>query len=366
MLTPYIGAVAPVASSDASRVLGASRVESVIRRLLKPARGAAWVMGIFASDDDLREVAMQGFQLNARRALAMLCTVPLPASSKAVSLKVTGDDGKLAATLGASTLLEGNRSLVLIVARPAISDKVWSLVAQGLQPAVRRIATLIDADTTPAFEPSSESIGHGGCGFIVLNRDLTVALEWHPQDPTSAELAKLIEPEENRLPLLFERTVRRLTRTWDFSRIDTCALATAHPIPGLVMRVMPVRGAGVLIGVFLEPFSDHPMERAASEFRISPRERDVLYALLDGRGVPDIAAMLNIAESTVSDHIARMIAKTNARNRVEMAATMLGWPTVKAALPSAGAARTKLNGSSDTAPTWLKATARYQRNHFIP
>ncbi len=324
------------------------------------------MLGIFGSDGDLRDVAMNGFQLNPRRALEMLCTVPQPASPKVVTLRVTGDDGRPAPTLGASALLKGERSLALIVVRPPTSDKVWSLIAQGLQPAVRRIATLLDAQTAPAPEAASTPMRNDGSGFVLLDSDLKVVSKWHPQDAAATELAKLVEPDDDRLPLLFERTVRRLTRAWNFSRIETCAAATAHPVPGLVLRVTPVRGAGVLIGVFLEPFNDLPMERATSAFRISPRERDVLHALLDGLGVSDIAGMLNIAESTVSDHIARMIAKTNARNRVEMVATLLDWPSVKTALRSARALRANGSGSTDATPAWLKASRRPRSNHFLP
>ncbi|MBV9232511.1 MAG: helix-turn-helix transcriptional regulator [Candidatus Eremiobacteraeota bacterium] len=340
----------------------------MIRRLTKPARGAAWALGVFASNGDLREFAMQGLQSNVRAALDMLSTVPEPMTSKVVALKVTAEDGKLARTLRGSILLDGGRLLAFIAVRPTTTDKAWSMVAQGMQPAVRRIAALINAEGVPAQEPTPLPMPtrSDGSGFLLLNSDLNVVFQWHPEDAASAELAKLVEPEHDRLPLLLERTVRRLTRRWDFARIETCTPARAQPLPGLLLRVAPVRGAGVLIGVFLEPFTDHPMERAASEFRISPRERDVLYALLDGRGVNDIAAMLNIAESTVSDHIARMIAKTNARNRVEMAATLLGWPRIKAALQSARGAHSNGNGSNDATPRWLQTTRRSRRNHFVP
>jgi hypothetical protein len=52
--------------------------------------------------------------------------------------------------------------------------------------------------------------------------------------------------------------------------------------------------------------------------------------------------MLELAESTVSDHIARMIVKTNAHNRIEMAALLLGWPAMRPQLVSADASA---NGS---------------------
>ncbi len=97
-----------------------------------------------------------------------------------------------------------------------------------------------------------------------------------------------------------------------------------------------MRAGGVLIGVFLEAeTAPHPIDGTATLFRVSAREREVLHALLDGQTVADIAASLGLAESTVNDYIARLIAKTNSRNRIEMAATLLGWPVVRSGLMTA-------------------------------
>lgn len=345
-----------------------SRAESIIRRLTRPARRTAWILGVFDSNGDLLEFAMRGFQLDSWHALEMLCAAPLPESPGGVTLRVTGDDGNPAPTLRASILLDTERSLVFIVVRTTATDKAWSTVAQGLQPAVRRIATLMGSAATPVPEPSRPAAPSrsDGSGFVLLNSELTILWQWYPHDLASVPLAKLIDPYKGRLPLLFERTVRRLTHTWDFARIETCLAATAYPLPGLALRVAPICGAGVLIGVFLEPHSEHPVDRAASAFRISPRERDVLHALFDGYGVAEIAALLNIAESTVNDHVTRMIAKTNAHNRVEMVATLLGWPAVKASLRSGQRNRGPAKALCDGAATWLEATKRARRNDFLP
>ena len=47
--------------------------------------------------------------------------------------------------------------------------------------------------------------------------------------------------------------------------------------------------------------------------------------VLKGFGTPQIATALDIAESTAHDHVKRMMLKTRARNRVELAAKALGW-----------------------------------------
>ena len=58
---------------------------------------------------------------------------------------------------------------------------------------------------------------------------------------------------------------------------------------------------------------------------LTSRELEVLSLVLKGFGTPQIATALDIAESTAHDHIKRMMLKTRARNRVELAAKALGW-----------------------------------------
>jgi DNA-binding CsgD family transcriptional regulator len=341
-----------IASTGLERSDGAlkGRVDSAIRRLIRPARGAGWVLGIFDSDEDLVEFAVSGSQVNRRSALAMLCTIPLPTPGS-VTLKVTGDDGKLAASLRAATAVDHDRSLVFVVLRPHTTDKAWSRVAHGLQATVRQMAEVIAAETTSEIEEQRAllSFRNGHPGFFLLTPEFEVAFEWYPADPASIDLAELVAPAGGHLPALLERAVRRLTRSWDFSQIETCVAATAYPIPGLALRVAPMRGAGILIGVFLEPYAGrHPIDHTATTFRLSPRERQVLYALLDGHSVADIAAILKLAESTVNDHIARLIVKTNAHNRIEMAAILLGWPTVRSGMLSPYAEKREPNNGSSS------------------
>jgi two-component system, NarL family, response regulator DesR len=60
---------------------------------------------------------------------------------------------------------------------------------------------------------------------------------------------------------------------------------------------------------------------------LSPRERDVLSASLDGAGVADIASRFNLSEGTVRNHLSTAIQKLGAHNRVEAAhlAQAKGW-----------------------------------------
>jgi DNA-binding CsgD family transcriptional regulator len=316
-----------------------SRTESILSRLTKPARGAGWVLGVFAPEGELLDFAVSSYQIDRRRAFDMLGTVPLPLAAASVTLKITGDDGKVANTLSASTTFDdAGRSLAVVLVRPQTTDGAWLKVSQNLKNATVHIAAAIAADSIPSIEgrrPSAPPLNEE-CAFFLLTEQLQVVAS-QPQNPHSSELAKIVAPRDGRLPVLLERTVRRLTKSWDFSRVESCIARTVFPIPGTALCVGPMSGSGgVMIGVFLKREVDrHPAADAAAAYRLSPREREVLHALLDGRSVADIAAMLDLAESTVTDHVARLIVKTNAHNRVEMAALLLGWPALRSQFTSA-------------------------------
>jgi len=60
---------------------------------------------------------------------------------------------------------------------------------------------------------------------------------------------------------------------------------------------------------------------------LTPRERDVLRASLDGTSTADIATQLYLSEGTVRNHISTAIQKLNVQNRIEAAhlAKEKGW-----------------------------------------
>lgn len=307
------------------------------------------MLGVFAPEGDLLDFATSNGQIDRRRALDLLAAVPVPLSAGSVMLKVTGDDGKIANTLCASTMLDAPNYLAVVLVRPLTNDAAWLKVSQSLKSITTRIAVAVASESIPA--PQSRGVStpqRDECAFYLLTQALQVSFASQPQSTTSSDFAKLVAPEEGRLPALFERAVRRLTKCWDFSKIESCTTKTAFPLPGVALCVSPMSGNGVMIGVFIKLEVDrHPAAAAAAAYRLSPREREVLYALLDGRSVAGIAEMLELAESTVSDHIARMIVKTNAHNRIEMAALLLGWPAMRSQVVAADA---PANGSTESLP----------------
>ncbi len=161
---------------------------------------------------------------------------------------------------------------------------------------------------------------------FVLTRDFAVESRWIPDDDPNDVLQNILELSGDSLPPVVEKAVRDITASWTDDP-GTWQPDTVVPLPFMVVRVAPLTGsAGPKIGVLVERYrSRNPLRHAAEKFGMSSRELEVLALVLKGFGTPQIATALDIAESTAHDHIKRMMLKTRARNRVELAAKALGW-----------------------------------------
>ncbi len=161
---------------------------------------------------------------------------------------------------------------------------------------------------------------------FVLDRDYRIEARWIPGGDENDVLQNILELCENGLPPVIEQTVRGLTQTWTDDPASW-EPGLAIPLPFMVVRTAPLTGAGgVKIGLLIERYrSRNPLRLAAEKFGMSSRELEVLALVLKGFGTPQVATALDIAESTAHDHVKRMMLKTRARNRVELAAKTLGW-----------------------------------------
>jgi DNA-binding NarL/FixJ family response regulator len=84
-------------------------------------------------------------------------------------------------------------------------------------------------------------------------------------------------------------------------------------IDGLIARArLPVSGEAAPAGV--------PAPVAADPFGLTPRERQVLALVADGRTNREIGETLFMAEKTASVHVSRILAKLDVRTRTEAAA----------------------------------------------
>jgi DNA-binding CsgD family transcriptional regulator len=160
----------------------------------------------------------------------------------------------------------------------------------------------------------------------VLDRDFRIVLAWTSENERRAAVTRLQVPLQNRLPLVLQEAVRRLTMSWTEQSASQLT-GVARPVPFLVVRTRPLNGpAGLFIGVTIERSRpSRSLASAASRFGISPREVQVLALLLDGLDLAEVAERLHITSSTVQDHIKRLLTKTESHNRAEMAAKILGW-----------------------------------------
>jgi DNA-binding CsgD family transcriptional regulator len=212
-----------------------------------------------------------------------------------------------------------------IVARPraftAEERKTLEATLRSGSELMRRLSTFEGEQS--AQERTAE---RASAAIFVLTREFAVESRWIPDDDPNDVLQNILELAGDSLPPVVEKAVRDVTASWTDDPA-TWQPDTVVPLPFMVVRVAPLQGsAGAKIGVLVERYrSRNPLRHAADKFGMSSRELEVLALVLKGFGTPQIASALDIAESTAHDHIKRMMLKTRARNRVELAAKALGW-----------------------------------------
>ncbi len=332
---------------DASRK---RRLDASLRDTARAASAIGWAIGVFDAEQDLVAFDTSDAGIEDRAALALLTRMPFPASrARSFSMPAHTNATMFQPRSGLQRIPEKDTRLrcSLFQANVPATPGVKRRKRSARQP--QRLRKKSQAFDFEGERKRTTPIPGGPHAFFLLNASLDVQFAWCSGEDASA-FARLVEPEEARLPLFREQAVRRLTSSWNFSRAATCEERTGYPLLGLAMRVVPMLQNEVYIGVFLDKCEDPDIDAAASTFRISSREREVLNGLLDGRTITEIAHDLSVAESTVNDHVSRMIAKTNARNRIHMAATLLGWPSMRPdsqAAPARQSFKDRLSEKSD-------------------
>jgi DNA-binding CsgD family transcriptional regulator len=68
-----------------------------------------------------------------------------------------------------------------------------------------------------------------------------------------------------------------------------------------------------------------PPEAVASQFRLTPAEVRVLFAIVEIGGVPEIAPVLGIAEQTVKSHLHRIYEKTATKRQADLVKLVAGY-----------------------------------------
>lgn len=96
---------------------------------------------------------------------------------------------------------------------------------------------------------------------------------------------------------------------------------------GKSMRLAPLVGLeGTLFALVMEADRDDGvMTRAASRFKLTKRQTEVLALVLTGASASDVARTLMISEYTAQGYVKCLLAKTDSRNRAAMVAKVLDW-----------------------------------------
>jgi DNA-binding CsgD family transcriptional regulator len=69
----------------------------------------------------------------------------------------------------------------------------------------------------------------------------------------------------------------------------------------------------------------HPIETIAGVFKLTPAEMRVLMLIVEVGGVPEIAPVLGISETTVKTHLQRVFAKTGTRRQADLVKLVAGY-----------------------------------------
>lgn len=269
--------------------------------------------------EDHGNPARQAEWLQAERLLQSRSDAPVPRVGDAM-IALDGMRG-LVAVYGMEQRIFG----LAILARPrgfsADERKALETTLREGSELMRRLSTFEGEQS--AQERTAE---RASPAQYVLRRDFTVEARWIPDDDPNDVLQSILELSGDTLPPVVEGAVRSITASWTGDP-PTWTPGAVVPLPFMVVRVAPLTGTeGPKIGVLVERYrSRNPLRLAAEKFAMSSRELEVLSLVLKGLGTPQIASALDIAESTAHDHIKRMMLKTRARNRVELAAKTLGW-----------------------------------------
>jgi DNA-binding CsgD family transcriptional regulator len=62
----------------------------------------------------------------------------------------------------------------------------------------------------------------------------------------------------------------------------------------------------------------HPLETVAKTFKLTPTEMRVLMMIVEVGGVPEIASVLGVSETTVKTHLQHIFAKTGAARQADL------------------------------------------------
>ncbi len=165
---------------------------------------------------------------------------------------------------------------------------------------------------------------------LIIDADFRVVSSPFERDPERLE-------QNVPLPDLYDRTTRfmrprlhpLLRNLWEVTRARGIPRQMVIP-PLFTVSLTPLEhiGGGELAVLTVEAARSRAnLHAAVAEFALTPRETQILALILDGTSGPQMAAMLDLAESTVQTYFKKLLEKTRSANRYGMVAKILGWQT---------------------------------------
>ena len=137
-------------------------------------------------------------------------------------------------------------------------------------------------------------------------------------DAVDRKFGPYVAPDE--ITRVRDQFARKLIGEADATEFTTAAIDVDGQRVEMEVSSVPLRADGEIVGVFgvVNPARRDAADPAPPpEVELTPRQRDVLRLLGEGRSTPAIAEELSIAEETARNHIKAVLRALGARSRLE-------------------------------------------------
>ena len=162
---------------------------------------------------------------------------------------------------------------------------------------------------------------------IQVDASQTPLASWFSEDASVRAIAPALAIKHDRLQTHIATLLSALTQEWDWNDPSRCGPVSGMLGTDILLHIVPSSAQGAVLATLI--FEPVRVRRTLSDTfatrSITARESDVVRLVMAGRSVKEIAGALSVAECTIQDHIKNVLAKTNARNRSHMIATLLGF-----------------------------------------